>query len=470
MRYVSTRGGVDPLPFKDILLEGLAPDGGLFVPETVPRLTNEELHAMRTLTYPELALEIIGRFVGDIPTSDLKSIIDRTYTYEAFGSDDITPVEPLFDNMYLLCTSNGPSLAFKDIAMQFLGNLFEYVLAERDQQLNILGATSGDTGGAAEYAMRSKQGIRVFMLSPLGRTSTFQAAQMYSIPDANIHNIAVRGVFDDCQDIVKAVGEDAEFKAAYSIGTVNSINWARVVAQAVYYFKGYFAVTSSNDEVVNFAVPSGNFGNIYAGMIARTMGLPISSLILATNENDVLDEFFRTAIYRVRASRDVHPTSSPSMDISKASNFERFVFNLTGNDGHRTAGLYRELSQNMHFDLNGTDLRAQMSDHAVVSGSSTHADRLATIRLVHDRTGRVIDPHTADGVKVGLRNAKPGIATLCLETALPAKFGETIVEALGIEPSRPSSAIGIEQLPQRVRIVDNDVDEVKAVLVAVIDG
>ncbi len=475
MRYVSTRGGVDPLPFKDILLEGLAPDGGLFVPESVPKLTADELQAMRSMTYPELALAVMGRFIDDIPLADLTDLINRTYTYEAFGSDDITPVEPLFDNLHLLCTSNGPSLAFKDVAMQFLGNLFEYVLAERGQQLNILGATSGDTGGAAEYAMRSKHGIRVFMLSPLGRTSKFQAAQMYSIPDANIFNLAVRGVFDDCQDIVKVVGEDAEFKAKYAIGTVNSINWARVVAQSVYYFKGYFAVTTSNDQTVNFAVPSGNFGNIYAGMIARSMGLPIERLILATNENDVLDEFFRTGVYRVRASAAVHSTSSPSMDISKASNFERYVFNLTGNDGLRTRELYAQVGATMAFDLNGTDLRSQMSDHAVVSGSSTHEDRLNTIRYVHEATGRVIDPHTADGVKVAREQtasngARADIPTLCLETALPAKFGETIVEALGQEPSRPASAVGLEDLPQHVTVIDNSADAVKAFLANIIDG
>ena len=474
MRYISTRGGVDPLPFKDILLEGLAPDGGLFVPETVPKLTADELQSMRSMTYPELAFTVMSRFIDDIPATDLVDLINRTYTYEAFGSAEITPVEPLFNNLHLLCTSNGPSLAFKDVAMQFLGNLFEYVLAERGQQLNILGATSGDTGGAAEYAMRSKHGIRVFMLSPLGRTSKFQAAQMYSIADANIFNLAVRGVFDDCQDIVKVVGEDAEFKATYAIGTVNSINWARVVAQSVYYFKGYFAVTSSNDQTVNFAVPSGNFGNIYAGMIARSMGLPIERLILATNENDVLDEFFRTGIYRVRSSAAVHPTSSPSMDISKASNFERYVFNLTGNDGLRTRDLYARVSTAMAFDLNGTDLRSQMGDHGVVSGSSTHTDRIDTIRFVHQATGRVIDPHTADGVKVAREQtlgggARADIPTLCLETALPAKFGETIVEALGREPERPASAVGLEDLPQRVSVIDNSVGAVRAFLASVID-
>ncbi len=462
MRYVSTRGAMDARPFTEILLEGLAPDGGLCMPESYPHLTVSEIEKLRGLSYPELAFNIISRFVDDIPADDLRDIINRTYTAEAFGSEAVTPVEPLFGNLSLLCLSNGPSLAFKDVAMQFLGNLFEYVLARSGAELNILGATSGDTGGAAEYAMRSKKRIRVFMLSPLGRTSKFQAAQMFSIQDENIHNLAVRGVFDDCQDIVKVVGEDAAFKSQYSIGTVNSINWARVVAQVVYYFKGYFAVTETSDEKVAFAVPSGNFGNIYAGHVARQMGLPVEKLILATNENDVLDEFFRTGVYRVRASAEVAATSSPSMDISKASNFERYVFDLTGCDGERTRALYDEVRTSMGFDLNGTELRTQMNDYAISSGRSSHADRLATIRLVYQRTGRIIDTHTADGVKVALELATPGVKTLCLETALPAKFGETIVEALGIDPPRPASAVGLEDLPQRLTPIDNDAAAVMA--------
>ena len=463
-RYVSTRGGMEPRSFTEILLEGLAPDGGLVVPESYPRLTSDELDALRPLGYRDLAFAIISRFVDDIPVEDLRGIIDRTYTAEAFGSEDITPVEPLFEDLVLLCTSNGPSLAFKDVAMQFLGQLFAYVLEKSGEELNILGATSGDTGGAAIYAMRSKPRIRVFMLSPLGRTSTFQAAQMFSVLDENIHNLAVQGVFDDCQDIVKLVSEDAPFKAKYRIGTVNSINWARVVAQVVYYFKGYFAATSSNDERVAFAVPSGNFGNIYAGHVARLMGLPIEKLILATNENDVLDEFFRTGTYRVRKSADVTATSSPSMDISKASNFERFVFDLTGRDGVRTRELYDLVANEGGFDLNGTDLRSQMNDFAIASGASTHIDRLRTIRLVHEKAGRIIDTHTADGVKVALERHTPGVKTLCLETALPAKFGSTIVEALGIEPPRPASAVGLEALPQRVEVVDADAEAVKALI------
>jgi threonine synthase len=355
------------------------------------------------------------------------------------------------------------------VAMQFLGHLFAYVLAKSGDELNILGATSGDTGGAAIYAMRSKPGIRVFMLSPLGRTSTFQAAQMYSVLDENIHNIAIRGVFDDCQDIVKDVGEDAQFKAQHRIGTVNSINWARVVAQAVYYFKGYFAATSHNDQRVNFTVPSGNFGNVYAGFIAKRMGLPIDQLIVATNENDVLHEFFLTGRYAPRGSAAVHPTSSPSMDISKASNFERFVWDMVNRDGATVANLYQQISQGGSFALESEEYRRTISDSGFSSGSSTHASRLQSIQEVHRRAGRIIDTHTADAFSVS-RNAAAtaaDIPMLILETALPAKFGETIHEALNIAAPRPTGLEDLEQRERRVFPMDNDAAQVRAYLAGV---
>ena len=469
MRYVSTRGSMEPRQFLDILMEGLAPDGGLVVPESVPHLTADDLTRLRPMGYRDLAMEIIGRFATDIPAADLRSIIDATYTEEAFGSPDITPIRPLWENLFVLELSNGPSLAFKDVAMQFLGNLFAYVLERSGDELNILGATSGDTGGAAIYAMRSKPGIRVFMLSPYGRTSAFQAAQMYSVLDDNIFNLAVRGVFDDCQDIVKEIGEDAAFKARHRIGTVNSINWARVVAQVVYYFKAYFALTEQNSQRVSFAVPSGNFGNIYAGHIARTMGLPVERLVLATNENDVLDEFFRTGTYAPRSSSSVHATSSPSMDISKASNFERYVFDSVGRDGALTRELYEHLSIDGRFDLSAPEQRRAVSDSGFASGSSSHADRLSTIREVAERTGTVVDTHTADGIKVARHFAAlaPDIPMICLETALPAKFAETIVEALGRQPDRPVAYDDLEQRQQRVTVIDASADAVRSFIAEV---
>ena len=461
MLYVSTRGGLEPSPFSDILLGGLAPDGGLVVPQSYPRIDDATLAAWRGLPYPQLAFEILSRYAGDIAPDTLRALIDRTYTAEVFGSAEITPVLGLEDELYLLQLSNGPTLAFKDVAMQLLGNLFEHVLAVRGQQLNILGATSGDTGSAAEYAMRGKNGIRVFMLSPFGRMSAFQRAQMYSLRDPNIFNISVHGVFDDCQDMVKAVSADLRFKSRYAIGTVNSINWARVVAQVVYYFKGYFAVTKSNDEPVSFTVPSGNFGNVLAGHIARMMGLPIRRLVVATNENDVLDEFFHTGVYRPRTSVETSVTSSPSMDISKASNFERFVFDLLGRDGARLAQLWRSLDTTGAFDLAGTPEFAGIGRFGFSSGRSTHADRLATIRSADAKWGVVVDTHTADGLHVAQQYREAGVPMVCLETALPVKFSDTIREALGREPRRPAAFDGIEDRGQRFTVMPPDVGLLK---------
>ena len=455
MKYISTRGGSAPKPFCDILLEGLAPDGGLAMPECYPQLSDAELTRMRAMSYPDLAFAVLSKFIDDIPPDALTALVDKAYRPELFGSDDIAPLTTLEPGLHILGLSNGPTLAFKDIAMQLLGNLFEYVLQREGRELNILGATSGDTGSAAEYALRGKQGVRVFMLSPRAKMSPFQTAQMFSLQDANIYNIAVDGVFDDCQDIVKAVSGDAAFKARHKIGAVNSINWARVVAQAVYYFKGYFAATRGNAEQVDFAVPSGNFGNIYAGHLARSMGLPIRHLVLATNENNVLDEFFKTGVYRVRSSSETRQTSSPSMDISKASNFERFVFDLAGRDGTIVKALWQTLERDGRFDLNaerdaaGAPLMQSVAQYGFVSGASTHADRLATIRATHQRYGRLIDTHTADGLKVALEHRDPQVPMIVLETAQPAKFEDTIIEALGIKPPRPPGFENIEALPKR---------------------
>jgi len=462
MRYVSTRGGAKPQPFTEILLGGLAPDGGLFLPEEFPKLGPADLSAMHGMSYRELAFAILSKFADDIPSGDLKRLVEATYTKKIFGSEDITPVRKLEQGFYLLGLSNGPSLAFKDVALQLLGNLFEYALEKHGKRVNVVGATSGDTGSSAEYALRGKKNVTVFMLSPQGRMSAFQAAQMYSLQDANIFNIAVRGVFDDCQDIVKAISGDFAFKARHRIGVVNSINWARVAAQVVYYFKAYFAVGGE----VSFAVPSGNFGNIYAGHVARSMGLPIRTLIVATNENDVLAEFFRTGRYRVRKAAEVKATSSPSMDISKSSNFERYAYDLVGRDPFRLKSLWTELDTNGVFALAGTEIFRHVADTGFVSGSSTHADRLATIRRVWKDYGVMIDPHTADGVKVGLEHREKGVALVCMETAQPAKFAETIREALGREPVRPPGFESLEKLPQRFEVMDADAGKVKHYIAA----
>ena len=467
MHYISTRASSGNPPerkrFCEILLEGLAPDGGLYLPEYYPQVSDAMLAKWRGLSYAGLAFEVLSLYIDDIPAADLKAICDKTYTEQVFGSKEIVPLRPLGEGLYLEALSNGPTLAFKDMAMQLLGNLFEYELARRGEELNILGATSGDTGSAAEYAMRGKHGIRVFMTSPNGRMSPFQQAQMFSLQDENIHNIAIDGVFDDCQDIVKAVSNDLAFKRQYKIGTVNSINWARLMAQVVYYFSGYFQATNSNTEKVSFTVPSGNFGNVCAGHVARSMGLPIDRLVVATNENDVLDEFFRTGIYRVRTSVDTIETSSPSMDISKASNFERFVFDLLGRDGGRTRSLFHDqIASQGSFDLGADPAFAMAAGrYGFVSGKSTHADRLATIRDTWQRFGTMIDTHTADGVKVAGEHLQPGVPMIVLETALPIKFAATIEEALGQPPVRPAGFEGIEDLPKRVRLLPADAAAIK---------
>ena len=464
MNYLSTRGDQTPRKFCDILLEGLAPDGGLYLPEHYPQVTPAMLDTWRHLPYADLAFEVLSLYIDDIPASDLKTLCRKTYTQEVFGTAAIVPLRSLENGLYLEALSNGPTLAFKDMAMQLLGNLFEYELARRGEELNILGATSGDTGSAAEYAMRGKRGVRVFMTSPQGRMSPFQQAQMFSLQDANIHNIAVEGVFDDCQDIVKAVSNDLDFKRQYKIGTVNSINWARLMAQVVYYFAGYFQATASNSEKVSFTVPSGNFGNVCAGHVARMMGLPIAHLVVATNENDVLDEFFRTGIYRVRTSSDTHETSSPSMDISKASNFERFVFDMLGRDGAQTKALFHDqLNTKGSFDLSDNEaFKSAAKTYGFQSGKSTHVNRLATIQSVHAQFNDIIDTHTADGVKVAREHLQADVPMIVLETALPIKFAETIEEALGRLPPRPPQFEGIEALPKRVKLMPPDVAQIKA--------
>jgi threonine synthase len=394
MRYLSTRGHPERRRFCEILLEGLAPDGGLYLPESYPQVDAATLarwrEVYRTQGYAHLAFEILSLYIDDIPADDLRALCLRTYTEAVFGTQAIVPVRELEPGLLIEALSNGPTLAFKDMAMQLLGHLFEYELNRRGEELNILGATSGDTGSAAEYAMRGKRGVRVFMTSPNGRMSPFQQAQMFSLQDANIHNLAIEGVFDDCQDIVKAVSNDLDFKRRYRIG-----------------------------------------------------------------------------VYRVRGSADTHETSSPSMDISKASNFERFVFDLLGRDAARTAELFgTRLNRDGVFDLSGdARFQQQRARYGFVSGRSTHAQRLQTIREAFERHGEMIDPHTADGVKVAREQLQAGVPMIVLETALPIKFAATLVEALGCEPDRPARFNGIEALPRRVQVLPADAARVKAFIV-----
>ncbi len=469
MRYVSTRGGMEPQQFSDILLAGLAPDGGLAMPESYPQFSTSELTEMAKLSYSELAFTVISKFVDDIPADDLRDLINKTYTAEVYcnGRDgsksaDITPIHKLEDDLFIEELSNGPTLAFKDMAMQLLGNLFEYVLEKRDETVNIVGATSGDTGSAAEYAMRGKKGINVFMTSPHNRMSAFQRAQMFSLEDSNIFNIAVKSMFDGCQDMVKAVNKDADFKAKHKIGAVNSINWSRIVAQVVYYFKGYLAVADKVGEPVDFSVPSGNFGNICAAHIARQMGVPIRTLVVSTNENDALDELFTTGGYFPRSDENTFATSSPSMDISKASNLERFVFDLVGRDADKLASMWNEVEAGKGFQLDAETLKKMSEEYGFLSAKSTHAERLDSIREVKAKYGIYIDTHTADGYKAALDTREEGVKMVIMETALAAKFEETIEEALSEKPPRPAHLEGIESLEQNSIVMDADVDQLKA--------
>ena len=471
MKYISTRGCSPKLAFSEVLLGGLAPDGGLYLPEHYPKFTNDELNKMRGMTYQDLAFCIFEKFIDDIPSNDLKEIVNKTYSADIFSfareeqkAEDITPTLKLKNNLFLLSLSNGPTLAFKDIAMQFLGNIFEYVLEKKGKTLNILGATSGDTGPAAEYAMKGKKGIKVFMLSPHGTMSPFQAAQMYSLQDSNILNIAIKGVFDDCQDIVKAVSNDLEFKDLYKIGAVNSINWGRILAQIVYYFKGYFDVTSKNSEKVDFTVPTGNFGNICAGHVARMMGLPINHLVVATNENDVLDEFFNTGNYSPRSSKETFQTSSPSMDISKASNFERFIFDLLGRNSTSLKEHWKKIDDGKSFKLSEENFK-KIKDYGFVSSSSKHTNRMDSIRSLYNEVGVIIDTHTADGIKAAMDHSAPSNPMIVLETALPIKFEKSVFEAIGLYPKRPDSLKDLELLDQKFEVFENSVESVKKCII-----
>ncbi|MEV4777311.1 threonine synthase [Microbacterium sp. LWH12-1.2] len=453
MQFISTRGGMEPLPYSDTLLEGLAPDGGLAVPEEMPQVDAATLESWRGLSYPELATEVLGLFATDIPRDDLAMMCADAY---ADFPEAVVPLRSIGEGITLVGLSEGPTLAFKDMAMQFLGQVLEYALEQRDSVLNIVGATSGDTGSAAEHALRGKARVSVFMLSPQGRMSSFQRAQMFSIDDENVHNIAVEGVFDDCQNLVKSLAGDLEFKRAQHLGAVNSINLARITAQVVYYFWAWLRATDADGPVeVSFTVPSGNFGNILSGFFAKQMGLPIRRLVLAANENNVLDEFFRTGIYRPRAAAQTLATSSPSMDISKASNLERFIFDLVGRDPRRVVTAWRELDEQGHFDLSAEQPRFE-GEFGIVSGTSTHADRLATIRSVYEASGEIIDPHTADGVKVARSYLEDGVPMLVLETAKPQKFAETIHEAIGIELEFSPELRQMLDAPQRVAEMPDD--------------
>ncbi|MDD2900165.1 MAG: threonine synthase [Desulfuromonadaceae bacterium] len=453
MRYISTRGGISPINFKDAVMMGLASDGGLLLPQFYPSISREQLESWRTLNYSELAFEVISRYVEDISPRDLKALINRSYA--TFTHAEVTPLVKK-NGVYILELFHGVTLAFKDVALQFLGNLFEHILAERHQSLNIIGATSGDTGSAAIHGVRGKKGISIFILHPLGKTSAVQALQMTSVTDANVHNIAVRGTFDDCQDMVKELFGDLDFKEKYSLGAVNSINWARVLAQVVYYFYAWLRVTDETDAPVHFSVPTGNFGDIFAGYVAKRMGLPIDTLLLATNENNILTRFINAADYSLGK---VVSTVSPSMDIQIASNFERYLFHLFAENPERVREAFAELKEHGRISCSANEMAHVRNDFCSVSVNQ--ADTLQTIREFHAETAYLLDPHTAVGVKAALDLLPPDSSRICLATAHPAKFSETVEQSLGFAVPAPASVTELYGKPTRCEILDADIEKIR---------
>jgi len=454
--------------FSDSVLWGLTPKGGLVIPDKFPSYSLEELEEMKGMGYQELAFRIMKDFVDDIPEKDLRELINKSYKSELFGGKEITPVRDIGEGKWILELFNGPTLAFKDIALQFLGNVFDYILEKMDSTTNIVTATSGDTGSAAIQGVKGKKRLRIFVLTPENRMSRFQTAQMYSVLDKNVFNIAIGGTFDDCQDMVKKISEDANFRETNHLGYMNSINWTRVLAQIVYYAKGVFAVQRANnlavDSEVDVAVPTGNFGDVLAGYYAKKMGFPIGKIILATNENNVLDIFFRTGVYRIRKKEDVVVTDSPSMDITSASNFERFVYDLVGQNPENVVELWKQVKEKGFFDISQKDYFENVKKSGIISGSTTKKERYEIIKEIYDKRKVVIDPHTANGVFLAGQNKREGVPILCLATASPIKFEEMIKEVLGKDfiLERPEEFKDIEKREQKfVRMGRTDFEELK---------
>ncbi len=455
MRYISTRGGIEPIGFKEVVMMGLARDGGLLLPQTLPSIDRAKLNAWRNLPYQYLALEVLSLFVDDIPRLDLDALVEQSYSN--FSHPQITPVRKVGD-VYVMELFHGPTLAFKDIALQLLGNIFEYILASSGGFMNIIGATSGDTGSAAIYGVRGKKGINIFILHPDGRTSPIQALQMTTVLDPNVFNIAVRGTFDDAQAIVKEIFGDLEFKDKLHLGAINSINWARVLAQVVYYIYGYCKLWKTGFQSVDFSVPTGNFGDIFAGFVAKRL-LPdgcINRLILATNENDILTRFVGNGDYSTAGS--VTPTSSPSMDIQIASNFERYLYYLHGEDGARVNADMETFAETGRLDLAEYQQKVAVD---FVSRSVSEQETITTIAEVYARDNYLLDPHSAVGVKAALELADKERPVICLATAHPAKFGDAVKKAIGRDVELPPALADLENRESRCEIMDADVGKVK---------
>ncbi len=456
MNYISTRGQMEPVEFQEAVMTGLAPDGGLLLPESLPDV-RAELAAWSKLSFQELAYEVISLFATDIPSGDLKKLINDSYA--SFDHPEVAPTVEVGD-FQILELFHGPTLAFKDVALQFLGNLFEYILEQRGGTLNILGATSGDTGSAAIHGVRGKPKINIFIMHPAGRTSPLQEKQMTSVLDSNVFNLAVDGTFDDCQHIMKTTFANVDFKTEYALGAVNSVNWARVLAQTVYYFYSAFRVMDKTGAAsVQFSVPTGNFGDILAGYLAQQMGLPISKLILATNENDILSRFFNTGVYGMA---DVVPTISPSMDIQVASNFERYLYYSVGQDAEKLVALMNGFKESGSLSV-GLNINGVVDD-LFVAGKGDTASTLGIIKRYKEQFGYVLDPHTAVGVLVAEAYKSADTPIICLATAHPAKFTQAIIDATGEAVHHPILD-ALADAETRCDSIANDIDAVKQYLI-----
>ena len=460
MKYTSTRGQARPLDFTEALLAGLAEDGGLYVPHHWPQFNAYEIQAMAGLPYAALALRVMQPLVGDsIASGILKKLIDESYA--GFDHAAITPLVQLDHNNWLLELFHGPTLAFKDVALQLVGRLFDTVLSQRGERVNILVATSGDTGSAAIHAIRGRDAANIFVLHPRGRTSEIQRRQMTTVLDANVHNIAIEGTFDDCQALVKAMFNHAAFRAHARLSGMNSINWARVMPQIVYYFHAALSL-GGGARPLDFCVPTGNFGDVYAGYAARRMGLPVHRLLVATNENDILARTLATGKYTLGA---VRPTMSPSMDIQVSSNFERLLYEACSCDAAQVQALMDSLPQSGEFTL-----PSAAHDYISSMFSAYRVDEAATLEEIartYKETGMLIDPHTAVGRAAARRHmGDAAIPMVCLATAHPAKFPDAVEKATGVRPQLPPRYADLMQLPERCATLANDLSLVEAFIEA----
>lgn len=453
MRYKSTRGDVKGISFKETVLMGLANDGGLIIPEKIPSISVNELKKLKNLNYKDLALNIMSYFIDDIDKNVLKNLIDKSYS--TFDTDEVIPVKRFGDNLFIAEIFHGPTYAFKDIALQFLGNLFEYILSENNSRMNILGATSGDTGSAAIYGFKGKKDINVFILHPHGRVSTIQELQMTTVTDKNVYNLAIEGTFDDCQYIVKSIFNDLEFKQKYSLGAINSINWSRVLAQVVYYFYTYLKVVDEWSEVY-FTVPTGNFGNIFAGFIAKKMGLPIKKLILATNENNILTRFVNNGDYSLT---EVVETYSPSMDIQIASNLERYLYFLLNGNSEELVKRMKIFEKTKRLQFTDEEVKTIQQDFT--SFSTSNEETIKVIADFYQKYNYILDPHTACGVNATMHFNDNLSIFINLATAHPAKFQDAIYKAISRYPDEPDRIKILRDKPKRFTKLSNSIEEVK---------